>query len=138
MILSILDIKKINFSIKKIILSYIAITILAIVFDRIYALFSHDVSSIYMNFMFLYPLLCGAIYYLILGLSLSKFKYKKFRFAFNIYNSGISIITVGSLLHGILEIAGTSSPYISWYSIVDLIFILSGLLMTLFNIALKN
>ena len=55
----------------------------------------------------------------------------------NIYNSGIAILTVGSLLYGILEIAGISSVYIKYYSIVGWIAIGLGI-TALFIIKFKK
>ena len=126
----ILDINK---SLKKIIASYIFITIFTVIFDRIYSRFSHGVSSISMNFMFLFPLLGGVIFYLLVSLFLGKFNYENFRFTFNIYNSGIAIVTVCSLLNGILEIAGTSSPYLSFFNISGWSLILIGVFITLYK-----
>lgn len=131
----ILDINK---KLKKVIFIYIFLTVFAIVFDRIYAVFSHGVSSTSMNFMFLFPLVGGAIHYLVLGLFLGKFNYEDFRFTFNIYNSGIAMVTVNSLLHGILEIAGTSSPYLSWFNIFGWSIILIGFFITFFKIVFNK
>lgn len=126
----ILDINK---SLKKTIVSYIFITIFTVIFDRIYSTFSHGVSSISMNFMFLFPLIGGVIFYLLVVLFLGKFNYENFRFIFNIYNSGIAIVTVRSLLNGILEIAGTSSPYLYLFNIFGWSFILIGIFLTLYK-----
>lgn len=43
---------------------------------------------------------------------------KKYRFFYNIYNSGIAILTLGSLLRGVMEIAGTSSFYLIFYTLI--------------------
>ncbi|MCX5999452.1 MAG: hypothetical protein NTU41_07625 [Chloroflexi bacterium] len=46
------------------------------------------------------------------------------RFVTNVYSSGIATLTVGSLLRGIFDIAGTSSPY-------QPVFVVAGVLMVL-------
>ena len=125
MILYILDINK---RIKKTIIIYFLITIFLIIFDRVYSLFSHGVSSLSMNLMFLYPLLGGVVVYYILGY-LSKNKKNSMIISFNIYNSGIAILTVGSLLKGIMDIAGTSSEYIKYYLIIGIFFVCTSIIM---------
>lgn len=115
----ILDINK---RINKTIIVYFLITIFTIVFDRVYALFSHGVASLSMNLMFLYPLVGGVGIYYILGY-LFKNKKEDVILLFNIYNSGIAILTVGSLLKGVMDIAGTSSKYITYYVVIGIVFI---------------
>lgn len=117
----------INKRIKKSIILYFFISIFLIVFDRIYAIFSHGVSSLSMNLMFLYPLIGGVGVYNVLKY-LCKEKEIKFRITFNIYNTGIATLTIGSLLKGIMDIAGTSSQYIVCYRIIGVIFIIVSLL----------
>ena len=58
-----------------------------------------------MTLMFLYPLVGGAAIYLVFGLIFKKIDYKSLRIYFNIYNSGIATLTIGSLLKGIIVIA---------------------------------
>lgn len=80
-----------------------------------------------MTYMFLFPLLGGVIPFMILWLrGYPRITERsgdparagnQYRFFFNSYNSGIATLTVGSLLTGILEIAGTASPYLSAFSI---------------------
>lgn len=106
-----------NNKIVKIISSYIIASISAVIFDRIYSLFSHGVSSAYMTFMFLYPLVGGALVYCLIYFFQKNLKFENLRLSFNFYNSGIAILTIGSLLEGILQIAGTSSDYTIYYFI---------------------
>ena len=61
-----------------------------------------------MSFLFLWPLL-GALWYLLLPGLLSL---HPDRVTVNAVNAGLATLTVGSLLRGIFEIAGTSSPYV--------------------------
>lgn len=124
MTLFILDINK---SIIKTIIVYFCVTIFTLIFDKVYSIFSHGVSSAYMDLMFLYPLIGGEFLYIMILIFFTNINYKEYRIPFNIYNSGIAILTVGSLLHGILEIAGTSSVYIKYYSFVGWIAIGVGI-----------
>ncbi len=100
-------------------LAFLAVALLCIVFNLVYARYSHGVSSGYMTFAFAYPLLGGALVYLLLGAAARP----PGRLAVNAYNSGLAALTVGSLLRGIFEIAGTASPY-------QPVFTIAGILLT--------
>jgi hypothetical protein len=63
-----------------------------------------------MDSMFLYPLLGGVMY--LLALALSDEHGGMFRLGKNVYNSAIAALTAGSMLRGIVEIAGTDSDLI--------------------------
>jgi hypothetical protein len=83
-----------------------------VLFDRVYALYAHGVESAAMSLMFLYPLLGGAAMYVVLwhfdpfG---ERVSYSRcFR---NAYNAGLSTLTAASAMQGVMDIAGTSSPY---------------------------
>ncbi len=119
--MSILDIKvsdKKN-RMKKTVVAYLFVTILTIIFNKVYSLFGHGVSSDAMTYMFLYPLIGGSFVYLIMALFFSKlYLFKGYRGIYNLYNSGIAVLTVGSMLKGVMEIAGTASLYIKFYYIV--------------------
>lgn len=97
-------------------LIYLEAAALCILFDRVYALFGHGVSSAAMTFMFLYPLLGGALPFGVCWaakLHIAR-PVRCRRLLFNTYNSGVAALTVASALTGVFEIAGTSSPYTVW------------------------
>lgn len=133
--MSILDI---NRSIIKSIVVYFCIAIFTLIFAKVYSIFSHGVYSKYMDLMFLYPLIGGAFIHVLLLLFTININYMKYRIYFNIYNSGIALLTVGSLLHGILEIAGTSSEYIVYYSILGWIAVSVGIISFILNVFRKS
>lgn len=112
----------------KTVLVYLAVAVFAFAVDKVYAIFGHGVSSAYMTWMFLYPLFGGALFFLVLGLVAPQAEsipcYRLFR---NIYNSGITLITTGSLMRGIFEIAGTDSPYVIWYYILGILCMVVGI-----------
>ncbi len=89
---------------------YVAISLLCVVISNVYALFGHGIRSDYMDSMFLYPLLGGVMY--LLALALSDEHGGMFRLGKNVYNSAIAALTAGSMLRGIVEIAGTDSDLI--------------------------
>lgn len=97
----------------KTIVVYFLMTLLAIAVNLIYGLFGHGVRAAAMTWMFLYPLLGGALGYLLIDRYLAFItRFVVYRIGYNSYNSGLAALTVGSFLKGILEIAGTNSPYL--------------------------
>lgn len=92
---------------------YLLMTVLTIAVNLIYGLFGHGVHSAAMTGMFLYPLLGGALGYLLIDRTMAFItRFVVYRIGYNSYNSGLAALTVGSFLKGILEIAGTNSPYL--------------------------
>ncbi|HWQ71126.1 MAG TPA: hypothetical protein VN370_02285 [Desulfitobacteriaceae bacterium] len=119
-----------NRRIRKTILVYLIISLLAVAIDNIYAVFGHGVSSAAMTWMFLYPLLGGTLFYLLIELLLPGIcQFTGYRVFYNVYNSGIAVLTTGSFLKGILDIAGTNSPYVVLFSVAGWLFIASGLIL---------
>ncbi|MCM8711235.1 hypothetical protein M2651_09355 [Clostridium sp. SYSU_GA19001] len=115
---------------RKTILTYFVLSVIAIVVNKVYAIFSHGVSSAAMTWMFLYPLIGGLFFYLLIYVFAGKIlKFTGYRLFFNIYNSGIAILTFGSFVKGVLEIAGADSPYLVYYYAVGGIFIAAGLIL---------
>ena len=98
----------------------------AYIFDRVYALFSHGVSSGDMSSMWIFLLCFGTVFYMILALIYIETERKPNNFSCNVYNSGTVVYTVGMLIQGILEIAGTSSGFILYYRIAGISFIVIG------------
>jgi hypothetical protein len=126
--LSISDIRRKNsgYQYKRTVIVYLCFSILTFAIDKIYALFGHGVSSEAMTWMFLYPLLGGGLFYLLLGLLFPEINsFSGYRLFYNLYNSGIALLTAGSLLKGILEIAGTGSSYLKFYYILG--FVMMGI-----------
>jgi len=104
--------------IRKTVIVYLILTAVAIAVANIYAQFSHGVRSAAMTLMFLYPLLGGAVFYFTLGLIVPRISDRRnYRLYYNIYNSSIAVLTVGSLLKGILDIAGTASGYVLLFQV---------------------
>jgi hypothetical protein len=94
-----------------------------------------------MDLMFLYPLAGGALPFFVLSRMPRFPEGRFFRPACNLYNSGIAALTVGSLLRGIVEIAGTGSAWIGPFFAAGLIFVCGGsgiFLLNLFDPALKK
>lgn len=108
---------------------YLGISAFCFLFDKIYALYGHGVYSPFMSLMFLYPLIGGALMFLLLRfLKPTAEVMPYYRRHYNLYNSGIATLITGSLLKGIFDIAGTSSPYTILFYIVGGLFILAGVI----------
>ena len=109
---------------------YLFAAVFAFIFDRVYAIFSHGVSSKDMSFMWWFLLCSGTLFYLVLYLMCSKTKRQPVRFAVNIYNSGTAVFAAGMLLNGIFEIAGTGSVFILYYKIAGIALMAIGFSVT--------
>lgn len=110
-------------------LIYLAAAAFCGIFAIIYYQFSHGVSSDYLVFMFMIPLLFGSLIYISLNIL---FKGKRYsRIAYNIYNTGTAALTIGMMLQGIMEIAGTSSNYVIVFFILGPVLITSGTIVYL-------
>jgi predicted permease len=101
-------------------LIFLAVSAFCFVFGLVYTANGRGVSSIYMTSMFLFPLTGGSAAYLAIGM-ISKARMPG-RMVTNVYNSGIATLTIWSMLHGIFDIAGTSSTY-------EPVFLIAGALM---------
>ncbi|SDN75654.1 hypothetical protein [Acetanaerobacterium elongatum] len=120
---------------RKTMLVYLAISVFCIVFDRIYALFGHGVYSASMSLMFLYPLLGGALPFLLLWqFAPQEDSVSHYRLYYNCYNSGIAALTVQSLLNGIFEIAGTASRYLIVFVVCGWVMVAAGLVLYLMGL----
>ena len=95
---------------------YFCISIFCAAFGGIYEIFSHGVYSNYMMYAFLFPLIGGALYNLILycfsRLSLQR------GLSLIFYNTGIAALTIGSIVRGILDSYGTDNilANVYWYA----------------------
>jgi peptidoglycan/LPS O-acetylase OafA/YrhL len=122
--LSLSAIKKDKRNMFKTALVFLAVSLFCVIFSLVYATYSHGVYSSYMTFMFAYPLIGGMMVYLLIG-AVSRLRMPG-RFIINVYNSGIAALTVGSLLKGIFDIAGTSSPYQPVLVVAGVAMVLAG------------
>ncbi len=110
-----------NKSLKTTVIVYAVVTLVCIGFNYLYSLFGHGVSSPYMTFAFAYSLILGVVGFVVIGLlDLHS------RVAFNLYNAGIATLTVGSILRGILDIAGADTVYPLYYFIAGAAFVVAG------------
>ncbi len=116
-----------NKKICRTLLIYTGIAAFCILFSAVYEHFSHGVYSPYMVYLFLIPLAGGLLPSLTL-LLLRSIPYPG-PFVRCFYNSGISVLTVGSCIKGVFEIYGTDSAYISYYLYWGLAFVSVSLII---------
>lgn len=103
------DGKNINNSAKKGLLIYLCAAAFCFVFYIVYNSFSHGVHSVFMTFLFVIPLVLGALPCLVFTLA-AKIRFPG-RLCVNLWNSGVAAIACASVLQGIFEIAGAESVY---------------------------
>ena len=107
---------------------YVFTTLFCIAFNYVYSLFGHGVSSPFMSYAFVFSLVLGVAGFTVLGrLHLEN------RVAFNLYNAGIAALTVGSILRGIIDIAGADTTYPVYYFFVGTVLVAVGGLMYVYQ-----
>jgi len=94
--------------------TYLVLSVLAWIFNFIYSLFSHGVTSDFMANMYL-VLLSGAVFYFLLFQIPGVRRRRLYRVFVNTLNTSVAVLVVGMALRGIIEIAGSSSIYLDWY-----------------------
>jgi hypothetical protein len=118
--------------VRKTIWAFLILSAAAVAVDRVYGIFSHGVDSAAMTWMFLYPLLGGALFFFIIDRLFPHItNFAGYRLFLNIHNSGIATLTLASLLKGVFEIAGTNSPLLVYYYVIGWVFIAAGLIIML-------
>ena len=102
---------------------YLGVSAFCFLFSSVYSLYGHGVRSASLSLMFLYPLLGGALVFLPLWVfGPLPDEIPHCRLFYNLYNSGVAALILGSALRGVLEIAGTSSPYTVFFPVAGWLF----------------
>lgn len=104
---------------------YLLISLFCVLLGAVYEYFSHEVYSFYMIYSFVFPLAGGTLPFLILFVSE---KAMPARLSFNLYNSGMAALTVGSIVKGVLDIYGTSNQIIILYWAAGILFCVVGII----------
>ena len=124
--------------IKKSVLAYSKVTIFLIILNYIYSLFSHNVSSDYMTYMFVYPLIGGLFVNLFPIINGKINGMRLYYIGKFILNYGIATLVVGSFIKGVFEIAGTDSIYLVYYFYLGIILASIGFLFLLYSLYRAN
>ncbi len=114
-------------------------TVFVFVFAKIYGIFSHGVSSVFMSYAFLLPLsliflpkllnLCTGNRLWNGSLDTEEEEGKKIflsSLASFLWKSGVAVLTVGSLYKGVLDIYGTSGSFEWIYLVVGIVALAAG------------
>ena len=104
---------------------YLLISLFCLIFSCVYESFSHGVRSGFMIFLFLFPLLLGAMPAFVMSIAFVPVPSAAARC---FWHAGVAALSVGSCLSGILEIYGTTSPYVWVYWVVGSLLLLAGAL----------
>ena len=91
--------------------AYLLAAVCCALFGAVYELFSHEVYSCFMIYAFAFPLLLGAVPFFLMLKHEKRFPGK----GADLVHAGVAAWTVGSILQGVLEIYGTSSPLTAFY-----------------------
>ena len=95
----------------------------------IYAQFSHQVSSPFMTWMFLVPLFLGALpCCLLMKLRPAWGRKDTWRMGTRLYAGGMAALVNGMMLRGVMDIAGTASPYILVFWLMGGLLMLTGII----------
>ena len=110
----------------KTLINYVLISVLCIIFNAVYTHFSYGMFSYHMRFMFLFPLIGGALLCAII--LLLKLYTRVTRASFNLWNSGIATFVVGCTVQGIINISGRNTDYGMIYWCLGALLLLSGII----------
>ncbi|MGX4687604.1 hypothetical protein JNUCC83_12245 [Vagococcus sp. JNUCC 83] len=108
---------------KKTMLAYTLSSLLLYIFQFVYHKFSHGVVSFGLKYVWILPLIFGLII-ILLDLVLHLLSN---RLAFNFYNISLAVLVNAFILKGILDIAGSDSPYIDYFYLLSLVLIVVSL-----------
>ncbi|MBL1225661.1 hypothetical protein [Enterococcus sp. BWR-S5] len=116
---------------KKIIVSYTTIGLLLFLFQKVYHFYGHGVVSFALSSVWIAPLVVGILFVVFLFSKPDKGTTSLFRLSFNLMNTSLAVFTAGLILTGVTEIAGTDSPYILYFYIVSVLFLVPASVLTL-------
>lgn len=108
---------------------------LCVIFTVIYEQFSHGAISVHMRCMFLMPL-AGCVLPALVGYVTPLHRLVS-RAAFNLWNSGLAVWTVGCLFRGIVNISGRYTDLDSVYWVTGWIFLGSSVLIQGISLLLR-
>ena len=111
-----------------------SLALLCVVFTAIYESFSHGAVSTHMRCMFLMPLVGCALPALVC--LLTPLHRHVCRPAFNLWNSGLAVWTVGCLFRGIVNISGRFTDLDSIYWVTGWIFLAAAVVWELIHLVI--
>lgn len=117
-------------SMKKV-LRYVISTIATASFGAVYEYFSFGVFSYYMLYAFAFPLVLGALPWMLIAMDVKCTGRVRFpgQQTINFWGAGITTFTVGAILHGVLDIYGTTSTFTKYYFIAGAVLLLTAFII---------
>ena len=112
-------------------LVYLMISTFCALFGAIYEVYSHEVYSFYMIYAFAFPLVGGALSFLLLHIAGAA--HYPGVVSRHLFHCGIATLTVGSIIQGVVEIYGTTNSLTAWYWRVGAVLIVAGSIAFLFQ-----
>ena len=109
-------------------LTYLVLTAFLFIFSRVYESLSYGEVSFYMHYMFCVTAIGG-----VLLLALLILKRNLSRISFNLWNTGVAVITAGFLFRGIVNLSGRSTTLDTPYWYVGAAFLILALLSLFFT-----
>ncbi len=110
---------------QKVCFSYLLSALALFLFQMVYHYFGHGVVSVSLKFVWLLPIGGFCVFWLLDAL----FGLGTKRAARNSYHASLAIFANGLILQGILEIAGSNSPYVQLYYLSGVLLLITGLLL---------
>jgi len=102
-------------SLKRNMVVYSGLTLFMVIFSFVYHSFSHGVTSQDMQLSFVWFLGSALLYGLLLWVYPKFEKRAYYRLFMNLFNSASAAMVLGSVLKGVINIAGGSSAYVPFY-----------------------
>ena len=114
--------------------AYLLAAVCCALFGAVYELFSHEVYSFFMIYAFAFPLLLGVIPFFLMYKHERRFPGK----AADLVHAGVAALTVGSIMQGVLQIYGTSSPLTAVYWAAGVVLVSVGWLLTVRSLVSRD
>ena len=114
--------------------AYLLAAVCCALFGAVYELFSHEVYSFFMIYAFAFPLLLGVIPFFLMYKHGRRFPGK----AADLVHAGVAALTVGSIMQGVLQIYGTSSPLTAVYWAAGVVLVSVGWLLTVRSLVSRD
>lgn len=113
---------------------YMLVSIFVAFFGAVYEHFSFGVYSFYMIYAFAFPLIGGALVYLIKqmrdnGLGANKNRTGGVMISETLYHSAIATFTIGSIMKGVLDIYGTTNRLLIVYPVIGAVLLISAVVL---------
>ena len=102
---------------------YLIISLSLVLFNYIYSIFAHGISSAYMTYAFLFPLVGGSL----VSLFFIKIPIPK-DLTKSLWRMGLSTLTVGSILKGVFDIYGSGSSLVPIFFVTGLILLATSII----------